>query len=146
MPFKWYEVLIALAMGGLTALGGFDYETGEVVTGSLTLDFLGMSALVLLIIAMLVFPFRYYFRKRRVGRAVKYYAMSVVILIVAVGVILGIHPDAIDDSLGAGENLVNMVLGSIIIFGFFSVITFGTYGLMHWQRTRRIFNRHVETL
>ncbi|MEL7110259.1 MAG: toll/interleukin-1 receptor domain-containing protein [Pseudomonadota bacterium] len=146
MPFKWYEYLIAAAMGGLTVLGGFDYETGEIVTGSLSLDFLGMTALVLLIIAMLVFPFRYYFRKRRVGRAVKYYAISVGILIVAVGAILGIHPDAIDDSLGAGENLLNMVLGSIIIFGFFSVITFGTYGLMHWQRTRRIFNRHVETL
>lgn len=146
MPFKWYEIVIALALGGLTALGGFDYETGEVITGSFSLDFLGMSALSLLIIAMLVFPFRYYFRRRRVGRAVKYYAISVLILIVAVGAIMGIHPDIMDDTMGAGENLAMMLFGSILLFGFFSVITFGTYGLMHWQRTRRVFNRHVETL
>lgn len=146
MPFKWYEYLIAVVMGGLTALGGFDYETGEVITGSFTLDFFGMAFLTLLAIAMLVFPFRYYFRQRRVWRAVRYYAISVFLLSIAVGIVMGVHPDIIDETMGAGENLASMLLGSVFVFGFFAVITFGFYGLMHFQRNRRNFNRHVESL
>lgn len=146
MPFKWYEILIGLSLGGLTALGGYDLETGEITTGSVPLDFLGMTFLSLLIMAMLIFPFRYYFRRRRVWRAMRYYAISIFILIIAVGIVMGIHPDIMDDTMGAGENLAAMLFGSIIIFGFIAGLTFCTYGLMHFQRTQRIFNRHVETL
>ena len=146
MPFKWYEILIGLILGGLTALGGYDLETGEITTGSVPLDFLGMTFLSLLIMAMLIFPFRYYFRRRRVWRAMRYYAISIFILIIAVGVVMGIHPDIMDDTMGAGENLAAMLFGSIIIFGFIAGLTFCTYGLMHFQRTQRVFNRHVETL
>lgn len=146
MPFKWYEVLIAVIMGALTSAGGIDYETGEVITGSFVLDFFGMAILVLLIIAMLVFPFRYYFRRRRVWQAVRYYAISILILAIAIGIIFGIHPDIMDETMGASENLATMLVGSILMFGFFGLITFSTYGLMHFQRNRRSFNRHVETL
>lgn len=146
MPFKWYEILISLILGALTAFGGYDVETGEITTGSLWLDFLGMIFLSLLVMAMLIFPFRYYFRRRRVWRAMRYYAISIFILIIAVGIVMGIHPDIIDDTMGAGENLAAMLFGSVIIFGFIAGLTFCTYGLMHFQRTQRIFNRHVETL
>lgn len=146
LPFKWYEILIAFVFGGFSVLGGFDYETGELVTGSLMLDFWGTLFLVLLIIAMLVFPFRYYFRRRRVWHAVRYYALSLLVLTIAVGAIMGIHPDIMDETMGAGENLATMLFGSVLLFGFFGILTFSTYGLMHFQRTRRIFNRHVETL
>ncbi|MEL7454558.1 MAG: TIR domain-containing protein, partial [Pseudomonadota bacterium] len=81
MPFKWYEILISLILGALTAFGGYDVETGEITTGSLWLDFLGMIFLSLLVMAMLIFPFRYYFRRRRVWRAMRYYAISIFILI-----------------------------------------------------------------
>ncbi|MEL7031440.1 MAG: TIR domain-containing protein [Pseudomonadota bacterium] len=146
MPFKWYEVLISLVLGALTAYGGVDMETGEITTGSLWLDFLGMTFLSLLVMAMLIFPFRYYFRGRRVWRAMRYYAISIFILIIAVGIVMGIHPDIIDETMGTGENLAAMLFGSVIIFGFIAGLTFCTYGLMHFQRTQRIFNRHVETL
>ena len=146
MPFKWYEILIGLIFGGLAALGGYDVETGEITTGSLWLDFFGMTFTSLLFMAMLIFPFRYYFRRRRVWRAIRYYAISVFILIIAVGAVWGIHPDIMDETMGAGENLAAMLFGSIILFGFIAGLTFCTYGLMHFQRTQRVFNRHVETL
>ncbi|MEM7328374.1 MAG: toll/interleukin-1 receptor domain-containing protein [Pseudomonadota bacterium] len=146
MPFKWYEILIALVLGGLTALGGIDMETGEITTGSLWLDFLGMTFMSLLFMAMLIFPFRYYFRRRRVWRAIRYYAISILLLIIALAVVMGIHPDITDDTMGAGENLAVMLFGSLMIFGFIAGLTFCTYGLMHFQRTRRIFNRHVEAI
>ena len=146
MPFKWYEVLISLVLGALTAYGGIDMETGEITTGSLWLDFLSTTFLSLLIMAMLIFPFRYYFRGRRVWRAIRYYAISVFILIIAVGIFMGIHPDIMDETMGTGENLAAMLFGSVLVFGFIAGLTFCTYGLMHFQRTQRIFNRHVETL
>ena len=146
MPFKWYELLIGLIFGGLAALGGYDVETGEITTGSLWLDFFGMTFTSLLFMAMLIFPFRYYFRRRRVWRAIRYYAISVFILIIAVGAVWGIHPDIMDETMGAGENLAAMLFGSIILFGFIAGLTFCTYGLMLFQRTQRVFNRHVETL
>ncbi|MEM9572216.1 MAG: toll/interleukin-1 receptor domain-containing protein [Pseudomonadota bacterium] len=146
MPFKWYEVLIAVIMGALSVAGGVDYETGEITTGSFVLDFFGTMFMVLLIIAMLVFPFRFYFRRRRVWRAVRYYAISIFILAVALGIVFGIHPDLMDETMGASENLATMLAGSIFVFGFFGLLAFSTYGLMHFQRNRRSFNRHVETL
>ena len=146
MPFKWYEILIAVIFGGLTMAGGVDYDTGEVITGSFLLDFLGSTFLVLLIIAMVVFPFRYYFRGRRVGRAVRYYAITILILVIAVGIVFGTHPDFMDETMGATENFAAMLIGSIFLFGFVSVLTFSTYGLMHFQRNRRSFNQHIEHL
>jgi len=72
--------------------------------------------------------------------------VSVFILCIAVGAIMGTHPDLMDETMGAGENLAMMLVGSVFVFGFFAIITFGFYGLMHFQRNRRLFARHVETL
>ncbi|MEO0467695.1 MAG: TIR domain-containing protein [Pseudomonadota bacterium] len=146
LPFKWYEILIALAVAGLTALGGFDPDTGEIISGSIPLDTLGMFLMTLLAIAMLVFPFRYFFRKRRVWRAARYYALSVLILAISLGVVFGIHPDVVDDTMGAGENIITALIGSILVFGLIGLVTFGIYGLLHFQRTMRSFNSNVETL
>ncbi|MEO0785550.1 MAG: toll/interleukin-1 receptor domain-containing protein [Pseudomonadota bacterium] len=146
LPFKWYEILIALVFGGLGVLGGFDMETGEVITGSLTLDAIMIFLMTLLVIAMFVFPFRYYFRRRRVWRAVRAYAMSIGVLAIATGVLIGIHPDIQDQTVGLGENLLYGLVGSIIVFGFIAIITFGIYGLLHFQRTMRSFNNNVEAI
>ena len=146
MPFKWYEVLIAAIFAGLSALGSFDAETGEVITGSITLDVIGAFLMTLMIIAMVVFPFRYYFRRRRVWHAVRFYALSVFVLAIALGIVFGIHPDIADETIGIGENLLYALVGSIIVFGAFALVTFGIYGLLHFQRTMRSFNRNVEAI
>ena len=146
LPFKWYEVLIAAIFAGLAALGSFDVETGEVITGSVPLDIIGTFLMTLMIIAMVVFPFRYYFRRRRVWHAVRFYALSVFVLAIALGIVFGIHPDIADETIGIGENLLYALLGSIIVFGAFAVVTFGIYGLLHFQRTMRSFNRNVEAI
>lgn len=148
LPFKWYEVVIALVIAALTAFGRYDLDTEawDAPATIVTLDALGMFFLSLLVIAMIVFPFRYYFRRRRVWRAARAYMASVLILAVLLGLVFGVHPEIIDETLGAGENLIVMLIGSIIVFGGIAVITFGIYGLLHFQRTVRSFNRNVEAI
>ncbi|MEM0987153.1 MAG: toll/interleukin-1 receptor domain-containing protein [Pseudomonadota bacterium] len=154
LPFKWYELLIALAIGAMAAAGGtMPDEAGApldpemAVTGfTLTLDAIGTFFLTALVIAMVVFPFRYYFRRRRVGRAARYYAFSVGTLAVILGLIFGIHPHIIDNTVGLGENILYALIGSIVVFGFIALITFGIYGLLHFQRTMRSFDRNLEAI
>ncbi len=154
LPFKWYELIAAAAFGGLAVAGGaIPDETApppdpgmEPSAYTLTLDAIGTFFLVLLLIAMVVFPFRYYFRRRRVGRAARYYSYSVATLAVVLGVVFGIHPHIADQSLGAGENLLYALIGSIFVFGFIALITFGIYGLLHFQRTMRSLDRNIEAI
>ncbi len=146
LPFKWYEILIAVVIGGLTGFGGFDVDTGEITSGSIVLDVFGMFFLTLLVIGMFVFPFRYYFRRRRVWHAVRFYALSLGVLIIAVGIVFGIHPDIMDETMGIVENVTVALIGSVVVFGIFGTITFGIYGLLHFQRTMRSFNKNVEAI
>lgn len=154
LPFKWYEFLGAAAIGALVVAGGTMPDENaaapepgmEVTALTLVLDGTVFFLLVLLVIAMVVFPFRYYFRRRRVARAARYYSYSVATLAVMLGVVFGIHPHVADQELGAGENLLYALIGSIVIFGFIALITFGIYGLLHFQRTMRSFDRNVQAI
>ncbi|MEM7766236.1 MAG: toll/interleukin-1 receptor domain-containing protein [Pseudomonadota bacterium] len=154
LPFKWYEGLIAAAFSALAVWGTTMPVEGapppdpgmEVTPFTLTLDGIGMFFLLLLVIAMVVFPVRYYFRRRRVGRAARYYAYSVGTLAVILGVVFGVHPHVADQELGLGENLFYALLGSIFVFGFISLVTFGIYGLLHFNRTMRSFDRNLEAI
>jgi len=154
LPFKWYELLIAAGIAALAVFGGAMPVEGapppppgmEVTAFTLTLDGLGTFFLTALVIAMVVFPFRYYFRDRRVGRAARFYAYGVAVLAVILGVIFGVHPHIIDQDLGVGENMLYALIGSIVVFGFIALITFGIYGLLHFRRTMGNFNRNVEAI
>ncbi|MEM1106161.1 MAG: toll/interleukin-1 receptor domain-containing protein [Pseudomonadota bacterium] len=146
LPFKWFEVVIAAVLAGLAVYGGYDVDTGEAIRQALMLDGLGTFFFVLVVIAIVVFPFRYYFRRRRVWRAVRYYALSIFALTMVLGTIFGIHPDIASDDLGLGENLAVALIGSLIIFGLLAIVSFGIYGLLHFQRAMRSFNRNVEAI
>ncbi|MCI4645666.1 MAG: TIR domain-containing protein [Hyphomonadaceae bacterium] len=143
LPFKWFEVLIAALIGGF--IGFVTYEQrGEIDIAGW--DFGLGFAMTLVVIAIIVFPFRYYFRRRRVWRAVKFYLLSNLTMAVLMGVFIGVHPDIVDQSVGGMENLLYGVVGSIVLVALISVVAFSIYGLLHFQRTMRHFNRNVEAI
>lgn len=151
LPFKWYEVLIALALAAMGIYGNaIDPEPGMAVAEraplALILDGVLYVLFILLFIAMVVFPFRYYFRRRRVGRAAKYYAYSIGALTLVTGILFGLHPEMFDESLGTLGNIAVYIIACAIIFGFIALVTFGIYGLLHFQRTMRRFDRNVEAI
>lgn len=146
LPFKWYELLIAALFGGFGWLGAYDVETGELVSQSPLLDVVGFFLLALLLIAVLVFPFRYYLRRRRMWRAVRAYALSIFVLAVAIGITFGIHPDIIDREVGAVENIIYTLIGSIMVFGLIATVAFSVYGVMHFRRTKRLLDSNTQAI
>lgn len=143
LPFKWYEILFAALLGGFVGYLTYD-QRGEFDIAAW--DFALAFAMSLMVIAILVFPFRYYFRRRRVGRAVKFYALSNIVMAAIMGIFIGVHPDIVDQSVGGMENLLYGVVGSIVLVALISVVAFSIYGLLHFQRTMRHFDRNVEAI
>lgn len=145
LPYRWYEILTAVAVGGLAAMfsagnGIGGYPANPYWDG--TLFFLVALALI----GILVFPFRYYFRGRDVWHAARYYFFSTLTLGFLLGALAGIHPDFLDDALSGWENLLVMIVSMIIIVAFLSMIAFGIYGLLRFQRAVRSFRRNVQAV
>lgn len=143
LALKWYELLIAVGVGALTAFGTLDQKGDSALAAW---DFLLGTVMSLMVIAVLVLPFRYYFRRRRVWRAVRAYALSNLALAIVMGLLIGVHPDTYDPAAGGLENLAYGVIGSIVVVGVLSVVAFSIYGLLHFQRTVRSFRRHIEAV
>ncbi len=137
MPFKWYELVL---IAGLTVLFGAVAETAEMQV----FDGLFMGVFSALAIATLVFPFRYYLRRRRVRHALLYYMMSTGLLALALGLMSGIHPEFAQG--GAMESLLINIVVALIIWLIFALIAFGIYGILHFQRTLRSFRDNVEAV
>ncbi|MEM9739895.1 MAG: toll/interleukin-1 receptor domain-containing protein [Pseudomonadota bacterium] len=137
MPFKWYELLPLLGFGAL--IGAVQEDPGLRIY-----DGIMFSALLLLFYAAIVFPIRYYFRRRRVGHAVKFYFLSTIPLAVLTGVCATLHPE-----FATGQNIedlgVNIAVGMFLLF-IFTIISFTIYGLLHFQRAMRSFNKNVEAI
>lgn len=137
MPFKWYELIAILGFAGLV---GYVQEDPALQL----YDFMMFAVLLLLAYAALVFPIRYFFRRRRVGRATRFYFLSTIPLALLTGVAATFHPE-----FASGQNLgdlgVNIIVGLVLLF-LFSLVSFSIYGLLHFQRTMRSFKRNVETI
>ncbi|MEO0816530.1 MAG: TIR domain-containing protein [Pseudomonadota bacterium] len=137
MPFKWYELIPLIGFGGL--IGAAQEDTGLRVY-----DAVMFTALLLLFYAAIVFPIRYYFRRRRVWHAVKFYFLSTVPLAVLTGVCATFHPE-----FATGQNIedlgVNIAVGLFLLF-IFTIVSFAIYGLLHFQRAMRSFNKNVEAI
>lgn len=143
LPFKWYEVLIAVLLGMFT--GYVTYETSQ-DTKLAALDGFLAFGMFLSVIAALVFPFRYFFRRRRVWSALRSYALSNAVLVVILTAVSVVHPQMVDDTMnGIGNFFVYLVVwtGFLMVL---AIVAFSIYGLLHFQRTMRHFNRNVETI
>ncbi len=137
LPFKWYELLLVLIAGALSGTGG-DSAQLRLADGFF------MGALVAMVIAAVVFPFRYYFRRRRVRHALRSYLVSTGLLAAVLGVITALHPQFAQGSLA--ESLIVNIIVAAIFWLIVSAIAFAIYGALHFQRNVRSFRQNVETL
>lgn len=142
LPFKWYEILIAVAVSLLVLVPD---EAGNPPANpgwDLAMGFF----LILAVIALLVFPIRYYVRRRRVWHAVRFFFFSTLTVGALFGLVVGLHPELADETMGGMENLLAGLVGGIVVIAFFSLIAFGIYGILHFQRTLRSFRNNVEAV
>ena len=145
LPFKWYEVLIA----GLAAVLMQMAVTEDLNDPDRIIPYwdpaLGFF-LVLGVIALLVFPIRYYVRRRRVGRAFRSFVASNLVIGGAFAAIASFHPDFYDEAVSQSENIWIMAIAMTIIVVVMTCIAFAIYGLLHFQRALRSFEKHVDKL
>ena len=145
LPFKWYEVLIAVLVAGMMQAAVTDdlNDPNRIVPyWDPALAFF----LVLGLIALIVFPFRYYVRRRRVGQAFRSFVASNLVLGGAFAAIASFHPDFYDEALSQGENVWIMAIAMLIIVVVMTCIAFAVYGLLHFQRSIRSFEQHVDKI
>jgi hypothetical protein len=136
LPYKWYEFLIALALGMLTAIYYANHPI-DGYTGSSYWDGVQLFLSILLFIALVVFPIRYHFRRRGFWHAARHYFMSTLTMAFVLGVVSAFHPA----NISGGENLTASVVSTIFFVFVLSVIAFGIYGLLHVPRMVRSFLR-----
>lgn len=150
LPFKWYEVLIAVLLGGF--IGFVTYTQGgedSANAGNLPLaaiDAFLTFGIILAIIAALVFPFRYFLRRRRVWSALRAYALSNAVLVLVLTAASAVHPQMADETMGGFQNFLVYLVVWTGFLTVLAIVAFSIYGLLHFQRTMRHFNRNVESI
>ena len=145
LPFKWYEVLIAVLVAALMQASVTDdlNDPNRIIPyWDPALGFF----FILGLIALVVFPIRYYFRRRRVGQAFRSFIASNLVIGGAFAAIASFHPDFYDEALSQGENLWVMVAAMLIIVVVMTCVAFVVYGLLHFQRAVRSFEAHVDKI
>ena len=145
LPFKWYEILLAVLIAAMLQAAVTDdlNDANRIVPyWDPALGFL----FVLGVIALIVFPFRYYVRRRRVGRAFKSFIASNLVLGGAIAAIAAFHPDFYDETLSQGENVWVMAIAMLIVVVVMTCVAFAVYGLLHFQRSLREFEKHVDKI
>ena len=148
LAFKWYEVALALILAIFPIYGmSQSPPPGRPMTPEvLGLDYAMVTLLLLISIAILVFPFRYFVRKLRARTALTYHLASVWLLSGAMGVLSAFHPDFVEDGDALGGNLVLHILvwGAVTLA--MSTVAFAIYGLLHVQRSRRELKANTEVI
>jgi hypothetical protein len=148
LAFKWYEVLVALLFACLPIIGFLqEPPPGRVQTILvLTLDYVMVVLVALILIAILVFPVRYYLRRLRARAALFYHLASVWCLSGLLGFLSAFHPEMLDENFGTGTNILLFVfVWGMITLGF-SLIAFAIYGLLHFQRSLRQLKSNTEII
>lgn len=148
LAFKWYEVALALVLAILPIYGMLQSPPpGRAMTPDmLGLDYAMVTLLLLIIIAILVFPFRYFVRRLRARTALVYHLASVWLLSGAMGILSACHPDSIEDGDALGGNLVMyFVIWGVVTLAM-STVAFAIYGLLHFQRSRRELKANTEVV
>ena len=145
LPFKWYEVAIAVLVAVTMQLAVTDdlNDPDRIIPyWDPALAFF----LVLIFIALFVFPIRYYFRRRRVGPAFKSFLASTLTLGAGFAALAAFHPGFYDDALSQSENVWMMAIAMIILIVIMTLAAFAVYGLLHFQRAVRSFEQHVQKI
>lgn len=148
LAFKWYEVMLALLLACLPIIGNLTQPPeGRAQTGLvLALDYAMVVLVALILIAILVFPFRYFLRRLRARAALFYHLASVWSLSGLLGILSAFHPEMLDENFGTGTNILLFIfVWGMITLGF-SLIAFAIYGLLHFQRSLRQLKSNTEII
>jgi len=144
LPYKWYELLLLPALGILSLLifAFMEDDLDDIVTVLYPL-----SALFFLgVYGILVFPIRYYFRRRRVWSALNSYFWSSLVITFVGGSSL-IAAIMYEDGEQFGFKLISEVFYVTgILWLILSVIAFIIYSVLNAQRAIRSFNSNVEKI
>ncbi len=143
LPFKWIDLVFLIPLIGLVAWWMEDngLNAGD---DSLSSDLLAHFMFAMTIVALygaLVFPFRYYLRRRRPVKALTNYIISSLILYAIVigtfviGDVIGLFPY---DEPGD----IALVFGGIWLG--FMVVAFILYGILAAQRAMRTFRSNIQ--
>jgi len=148
LPFKWYEIGIAVAVGLLALFGGLtDVNPERIVTPqTLALDFVMVTLVILIVIAILVFPFRYFFRQLRARQALFYFLASVWGLSIPLGTLSALHPQIVEEGTGLGGNIALYIFVWMLISLGLSIVAFAIYGLLNFQRAVRHLKKNTEVI
>ncbi len=144
LPFRWIDLAFLIPLGA--AFTWFMFDTGMDIGDEVASEVLGAVIFLIAMVALygaLVFPFRYYLRRRRPTKALVSYTISSLILYaVMIGTFL------IGDSIGLfpydepGE--IALVFGAIWLG--FLVVAFILYGILAAQRAMRTFRSNLHKI
>lgn len=141
LPFRWIDLLFLIPLGA--AFTWFVLDSGMDAGDSAASDVVGIGIFLMAMVGLygaLVFPFRYYMRRRRPIHALTRYILSSLILY---AVVIGTF--VIGDSIGLfpydepGE--IALVFGGIWLG--FMVVAFIIYGILATQRALRAFRSNI---
>ncbi len=142
LPFKKVDLFfLAPAFAWLLWMASQDMDAGTPLGDILATIILGIG--IAAIYGAFVFPFRYYFRRRRLKRAALMYTLSAlalyssIIIIFNVGHGMGSFPYDDPEMIAGIFGVMWLILG---------VISFAMYGILNFQRAIRGFRRNVQKI
>jgi len=144
LPFKWIDVAV---LGPLLVVWAFFLDT---VLYGLPLDSLEITATALIMIATtaaygaLVFPIRYYLRRRPPLQALGSYLLSSAILYAVFAVAYLAMRFGTD--VFQGEDAAQTMLIFAVIWGGLTVVAFLIYGVLAGQRAIRSFRSNIRKI
>ena len=152
LPFKWLDLIVLVPMIAFFAMVVLRYPHEQTAA---TAAFLGIAAFgALAFFGSLVFPVRYYLRRRSIGQAIGAYVVSSLILFVLFGGALmaavALEPASFATGSETGGQLGPNPSTAALVAVFYWVITaaiaFLVYGVLAGQRAIRSFRSNIRKL
>lgn len=142
LPFKWLDIIpiVALFFGFFVMMDGLDdlsFDYPMELVGRI----MGIGALMAAAYGAIVFPIRYFMRRRRVLRAaIMYVLSSFVLFFLFVGGLLAYYEGDLD--YVTGEDLV---IG-LVIWAIMAAVAIVLYAILSAARAVRSFRKNVEAI
>lgn len=142
LPFKWIDIIpvVALFFGFMVWMDGLD-ELDFDYPMELFGQVMGIGALMAAAYGAIVFPIRYFMRRRRVLRAALMYCLSSIVLLgLFFGGLLAYYEGDFDYVTGE-----DMIIG-LVVWAVMAVVAVILYAILSGVRAVRSFRKNVEVI